>query len=72
MLLHLPCHWTSVVAVPLSLVLQRPLQQRGAVELARGGRVGNIDDVDGEAGQDAVVGQLRREIAGVGFGVGAA
>ena len=56
----------------LPLDLQRPLQKRGPVELVRGGRVGNVDDVDSEASRDAVVGQVGREIPGVGFGVGQA
>src|SRR5829696_4652973 len=68
MLLNRPCSWALVLA----LLLQRPLQERRAVELVRGGRVGNVDDVDGEATRDAVVGQVGREVAGVGFGVGLA
>lgn len=38
----------------LPLPLQRSLQEGGTVELVRGGRVGHVDDVDGEAGRDAV------------------
>jgi hypothetical protein len=48
------------------------LQQRSAIELVRGGRVGDVDNVDGEATWDAVVGQVGREAAGIGFGVGLA
>jgi hypothetical protein len=56
----------------MPLLLERPLQQCGAVELVRGRRVGNVDDVDREASRDAVVRQVGREIPGVGFGVGQA
>jgi hypothetical protein len=48
------------------------LQQRSAVELVRGDRVRDVDDVDGEATRDTVVGQVGREVAGIGFGVGPA
>jgi hypothetical protein len=70
---HRAWHGSSVLAfLTLPLHLQGPLQKRGPVELVRGGRVGNVDDVDREASRDAVVGQLGREIPGVGVDVGLA
>ena len=61
-----------LLPLTLRLHLQRTLQKRGAVELARGRRAGNVDDLDGEASRDAVVGKVGREIAGIGVGVGLA
>jgi hypothetical protein len=54
------------------LPLQRPLQEGRSIELVGGGRIGNVDDVDREATRDAVVRQMGREVAGIGFGVGPA
>jgi hypothetical protein len=68
-----PWHDDSVLAfltLPLPLPLQRPLQKRCAIDLVRGGGVGNVDDVDREAARHAVLWQVGREIPGVGCGVG--
>jgi hypothetical protein len=57
------------MSLPLPLHVQGPLQEGRAIELVSGGRIGNVDDVDREAGGDAVVRQVGREISGVGVGV---
>src|SRR5688572_26968600 len=41
--------------MPMPLHLHRPLQQRGAVELVRRCRLGNVDDVDRKASRNPVV-----------------
>jgi hypothetical protein len=63
---------SDLAFLTLRLHLQGPLQKRGPVELVRGGRIGNVDDVDREATRYAVVRQVGREIPGVGVGVGRA
>jgi hypothetical protein len=52
--------------------LEGALEEGGGVELVGGGLVRDVNDVDGEAAGDAVVGQMIGEVGGVGFGVGAA